>query len=795
MVLFRITGGLHMSGCTCENWTLQDLSSALYDMHKDNKKIVVPIFQRGKRWNKRQESEFIDSIKKGYPVGTMLFYKTVEDNVETYILVDGLQRSNSVKKYMSNPTEFFCDENIPNELCNKVLSNLNVDYSSENYTEIRKIIITFIKKQRTFKNLQYYEVAKELSDKFHRGQEPIGNIIYDLQVFFEKSQNLYDKISNTVIPVIVYSGDQNNLPEIFERINSQGTPLDQYEIYAAAWPIEKRFKIQNTHIVDYIVKKYDTFVSDKFQIQGYDRITMLNNKEVNAFEYLFGLSKYLVNTYDNLGFNKKSSDDTVNPLAFELVNACLNDTDKISTLYKKILEINVDEFEQALYKTIDFVNSAIMPITKFKGNAHGGNKIFHSKYQIMSMISTTFKEMYESGKYKDFCNEWTNKKKFLQKNLLHYYVYDIITNEWSEGGSSKIYKAAKPNRYLNEIPSRIWSVVLDSYFEKTMQRRETKKIDNPRSEEYVILNSIYLNTFTAMDQLSLDCFDVEHIAPKDQMRNLIISCNGDGLPVSSIANLCYLPEAVNRSKKGKNFYQDKGYLSHINLSEVENKFSFTEKEDLEWMDIPYEKPEDFAVLKDYYIEYCTKRFEKIKGLFFASMNIKYDEIEPELVNLSIIDSENNSVTYKKTNFLDKCVIKLTKKYGNTLVKINKNSYKTEDDESGFVIVTSKQYKQGDREKYWFAYRKKFEEYISGCKYQYVIFSCKDEDNMLVIPIYEINKRLVNLNTSYDEDGNISHWHIVFFKDINGKATWFLSKPSIQEVDVTRYLLVNLDIIE
>lgn len=35
-----------MVGCTCENWSLQDLSSALQDMHKDNKKIVVPMFQR-----------------------------------------------------------------------------------------------------------------------------------------------------------------------------------------------------------------------------------------------------------------------------------------------------------------------------------------------------------------------------------------------------------------------------------------------------------------------------------------------------------------------------------------------------------------------------------------------------------------------------------------------------------------------------------------------------------------------------------------------------------------------------
>lgn len=47
-----------MAGCTCENWSLQDLSSALQDMHKDNKRIVVPMFQRGKRWKKAQEQKY-----------------------------------------------------------------------------------------------------------------------------------------------------------------------------------------------------------------------------------------------------------------------------------------------------------------------------------------------------------------------------------------------------------------------------------------------------------------------------------------------------------------------------------------------------------------------------------------------------------------------------------------------------------------------------------------------------------------------------------------------------------------
>ena len=165
-----------MAGCTCENWSLQDLSSALQDMHKDNKRIVVPMFQRGKRWKKAQEQKFIDSLIKGYPVGTMLFYETYEDNKRTYILVDGLQRGNSIKKYMTNPTEFFYDDSISDEFCCSVLKLVHQSDEKELYTKIRGILTAFIKEQKTFKNLQYFSVAKQIADEFSAGFDLLSSL-------------------------------------------------------------------------------------------------------------------------------------------------------------------------------------------------------------------------------------------------------------------------------------------------------------------------------------------------------------------------------------------------------------------------------------------------------------------------------------------------------------------------------------------------------------------------------------------------------------------------------------------
>lgn len=777
-----------MTSCTTESWTLENLASALQDMHKDNKRICVPMFQRGKCWNEKQQRKFIDSLIKGFPVGTMLFYETFEDGRQTYILVDGLQRGNSIKKYMNNPTEFFYDRNVSEDFCQSVLQIVNANVP-ENYATVRVLLTEFIKAQQNFKNLQYYQPAKEIAERFSAGVAPIGDLIDVIAKFFDERQSLYEQIALTIIPVIVYHGEEENLPEIFDRINSQGTPLDQYEVYAAAWPVNRRFKVSNVNIVEYVMKKYDAFIEDGFVIHGYNRETMRFSKEVSAFEYLFGLGKHLVSKYDILSFQKSLSDDTVNPLGFELVNACLNDTDRIRTLYSNIYDIlDIDEFEKALYEAIDFVADSISPIIRFKGNSRSGTKLMHSKYQVLSMISTTFKEMFPEQNYSVVSNKWDDEKFSIAKNLRLYYVYDILTNYWSEGGTGKIHSAAKPNRYAVEISPRAWRTALDGFYDKSMFRTENKQIANPKSEEYVLLNCIYLNTFTAMDQLSVNKFDVEHIAPKDQMKKLIAATGGAGLPISSIANLCYLPEYVNRSKKDRNFYQDTKYLRHIDLDEVERKYSFTSREDMEWMDMPYQGAEDFEALRQFYVEFCNDRFEILKKLFCESMGVDYNAmnaVSEGAVYEPVKKIKENSAS-KANTFAGECVTIVEEKMGIILNKICRSAYKTADGKRGYIVCVSKAYKQGNREKYWFGYRRNPLEDIKDCEEKYIIYGCKDAKEVLIMPAQDIEAVTSSMNYSTDEDGEISHWHIVFFRDSSGHMTQLLSKPSLKEIDINKY---------
>lgn len=787
-----------MASCNYEPWTVKDIASALKNMHAENKEIVVPIFQRGKRWNAKQEEAFIDSLQRGFPVGTMLFYRTVRNEKEIYTLVDGLQRGNTIKKFMSQPTKYFSVSNIPNELVDSIFTVLGLTGNESRIKErISEVFTNAIHSLRSFSGMQFYPIAKEVEKEFPSVTiNAVDKILTIIQPFLEQQQDLFEKIEKAIIPVIVYSGKEETLPEIFERINSKGTPLTSYEVYAASWPVDKRFKADNAEIVSYVMKKYDSLADDEYAIRGYNRDEMRRSQELNAFEYAFGFGKFLCTTYPILSFGIGLKADEINTLGFELLNACFNtNKEGISGLFNVILENDMNLVETRIIECIKFVEKVIKPVTRFKGNNRNGEKILHAKYQILSMIAAAFKEKYDSPNFDQAKREWRDNRDILQKNMLHHFVLDIIRNEWGEGGTGKVFTFAKPNRYLKPISFALWESALNNYYEQSNAPSESKKVKNPGKDDLVFLNCIYMSLFTAAEQLSPNSYDVEHIATKDLMKNLITKSGGSGLPISSIANLCYLPEKANRSKRGKTFYQDNNYKAHINLPDVEKKYSFTQEEDLEWTEMDYTRG-DYEALKDFYLNFLSIRFKRQKDRFYRSMGIEVlqDDVVEIITAENDIEISNRSESgdpphgngTKPAAFHDYCIPKINSYLNTTLQKKRRSVYGSEDNSVGVIVSVSKQYSQGDREKYWFAYRGTSVEILSEYQNKYIGFGCGSADNIILMPLNDLEKAKLKLNMTDTSDPPF--WHIVFFKDTGGRWTWLLSKPDVIELSIDDKLI-------
>ena len=784
-----------MSKRTTEIWTMLEISDALQNLEHREKKIVIPRFQRGQRWDPKQEESFIDSVRKGYPVGTLLFYKTIEQGgtgvKEVYTLVDGLQRSTAIYRYMQAPMKYFSEIDVSSELVDDVFELLGFPEGQKiNLAPvIIKSYVNYIHNLSSYRNPQTYSLAKTILDEIaveHR-DAIMGGLVTCLSFHLEKTVQTHNDIAKSEIPAVVYTGDENDLPEIFSRINSKGTPLNAYEIYAASWPQTDKIEIRNGKIIDFVLAKYDALNDDIYTIKGYDREEIRVTKKVILFEYVFGLGKWLSAEFPLIAFDKHLKADEVSPIGFELLDAIFFETKKIGEIYMVLQRLNVNHLEKALSDCIRIVDTIVSPITRFKGNRRKDEiKPIYSKNQILSIIAFVFHERYLLDDLRHPKASWDENENLVRKRIFAHFVFDIINVEWDQGGS-KLHQAISSGKYHDDISASAWESALTNMYEKEKSCQERNKVAKASNADIAFMNCIYLTRFTAMDQLSLEKFDIEHIATKDLMKEIIQrTTETGGLPISSIANLCYLPEYENRAKGNKTFYQDTHYLSRVTLQDIEDKYSFTTEEDLEWVDLPFDMG-DFEDLKNEYMAFIDKRFDIQKRKFYEVIGV-----DPKIIGAvpTVEKAQTEARTERRIHTLkvsatyEPIIRGLSSFFNREFINQSRTLVADTGNKIGVIMAYSKMYPQGTRRKYWFAiHPKKMEQ--STAEKGYYVFACSDDNIAVAVPIDFLKERLECLNLSNQNIVDKKYYHMVLFVD-GIKVSWLLSKPEIQEMDISHF---------
>lgn len=155
------------------------------------------------------------------------------------------------------------------------------------------------------------------------------------------------------------------------------------------------------------------------------------------------------------------------------------------------------------------------------------------------------------------------------------------------------------------------------------------------------------------------------------------------------------------------------------------------------------------------------------------------------VNIVRSDDEN---TIEETTALDLCAQIAIKEQDLICIK-RKRVFRIADNKKGYLILSSKMYPQGDKEKFWFGYRKNRFSDIEHCSEQSIVLGCRNDTvTVIKFPRSFIESYLNRMNTSIDDNGNIRHYHIVLFKNPEGKMTMLLSKPDLAEIDVSEYIV-------
>lgn len=603
-----------------DSWSIANLVSAITD-NANKKKVLIPKFQRNLVWRPHQKKAFIDSIKKGFPVGALLLFNAgARDSVITYSLIDGLQRATTLKQYSEKPTSslFFDDTNIDLELLKDLKDAIDKDE-----LELDQLSVTIVNWVTNLSGFQEsegfssFDLVSHLDEslELNMEKEKVRELQRKMIPFIKKIKDDAD-ISSFNIPLLIYSGPDDNLPIIFERLNSKGTQLSKYQIYAAAWN-DRPFGISNTKIIDKIQAKYESLINEGYEVDNYDSDTF-NTSKFSCFEYIFGFGKLLSEEYPLL-FSTSSKEEQEDSIGFNIVNLCLGKAfSDMRTLPKDFSKYKTEDLEVCILDAIDFVNNCLKTQLALKMNNKKNPPVIHTEMQIVSMIGKAFHSKYDKNlQVKD---SWKGSQRNLKENLKFHYLFDILKESWKGSGDTKAYNSIRDNHYEKPIDRKQWASIFEDWLASDLLKREIKRI-TIKPQSTLFLKYIYVRVLPVEHQTSELTFDIEHLVPVDRLKKIAV---GEGLPISAFPNLCLLNSELNRKKADKTFYEY--YENSVNKQEITHEqaskkvdsieqYSFTTQNDLEFV-----KDDNLFDYKAYE-EFLKNRFELLTEKFFELYEI------------------------------------------------------------------------------------------------------------------------------------------------------------------------------
>jgi len=623
------------------SWEQASFTAVEIHNNIENKVFFVPPYQRGCVWLPKQKDQFVDTLKRGLPFGTILLYR--DETKNQYQIIDGLQRCSTILEFINNPARYFDAGDIEGDLPQKLAvitgvgnPNSTVDKIEDNLV---KWVHTAFSSMDEVRDMQYFDYAHAFTAFFPSAIGRESEIVKVVKPTLKKFKDLCEGLCTVRIPAIVIKGDDDALPEIFERINSKGTQLSKYQIYAATWT--KAYKVTMPSLqklIEYNINRYVQMASDGIEISDFDSVSYLQAQELNLFEIAFALGKLLGEKYPSL-FSIKEKIKDVDSLGFSIITSCVgmknSQSKNLHTEFDRVVGYsNINLFLERIIQCVETAQKLIGKYNKFKINSNSEAGPLHTEFQIVSLVANIFIARYATYDKDDndrivkfkislqvSNQDWENYEQQLKTRAWKRYCLDILHEKWKGSGDKRLDNIIFDRGYYTQDIgwSEFQNSVTQWYDQAKVEKREHKRVAPPREAEKIFFALLYLPIFTASDQADQSKYDVEHLATKNLMKKCLDRYEGNlRLPIGSIGNLCLLPQRENRAKHDKTIYGDSAFLqkSKYSLQDLEEKFTFTTKRDLDWIE---DSTLTQTTFEKKYLAYLDTRFhamiKKIKDNF------------------------------------------------------------------------------------------------------------------------------------------------------------------------------------
>jgi hypothetical protein len=618
---------------------LKNLRGATNQGGNGSYEIRIPVFQRGIVWNTDQKKKLIESIKLGYPVGSLMAYQTFEvsenSTKQVWSLIDGLQRTSTIIEYLDKPFKI-ADPSLfyTPLLVGEISQIIFPEDPVANLPRLTQVLNDWLEQIETNNPESGFHAAKlqefiveRLFDNVHLPFEKSSQLMNFLpEKFFAHINREIGKIEDASLPFIVYTGPEDQVPEIFERINTQGMKLSKYETFAATWTF-KKVNIDNDSVKEKIRRKYASLESQGYVISGLSGEAR-DLTDFNLFEYLFGLGKVLTEKHP-LIFRASTEDAEPVPLGFVLATVAYKlPISKMKDLASTLTAIyagdviNLAEFEKALFESCRAVEDSLRGFLKIKLNSRTREKQFipHSDNQVFSYIARYLIERFDPS------NNWSprnvDRSGELLKNIPLFYLIDILNGTWSGSGDSRLYRvtwtgtgdAATPAPdYLNPPSISEWDSTLESWHNRELSKLQKERTGNT-PEAKLLLKFLYQDVMTVVQNETFT-FDIEHLWSVDKLKSLISASGSDGWPIGAFSNLALLQKEINQTKGsvmlGDYKTSEAGLALEPRVWDQIQKFVI-------WPNLDNLKFES-NLTKESYIKFCKERFVELKKILLKEV--------------------------------------------------------------------------------------------------------------------------------------------------------------------------------
>jgi hypothetical protein len=436
--------------------------------------ITMPKFQRSLVWDDERKNKFITSVLKGNPFGFMLIYQ--DEKTQKNQIIDGLQRFTTLNQYEKDPISIIklYMNNIPTlslikKIIHQTLKNLSIDsiedsiMSKFNESLNKRTLIEITESLSVYQT--FFNKVKRIFPEIEKQKSE-----YDIELLLEQLKDevtSYLDIKKLLIPVIMYKGNKDELPEIFERLNTGGATLTKYEVFASTW---SDVILSNIHldIAKKIEARYkDVIKQTSLSIENYNEGDIISFRKVSLYEYCFALGKLIKETAPKLFGATQSKDDKVDSIGFSVLVVFSR------MQYKNMMQLhelingnvnfrNLQLFTEAIIETFKELQTVLVKFTMNYSNYIEG--------QIISMAYDLFRINYDIDIPSYKIKENTYRKDLLKKFYQHApfrYFFDMTRNYWSGSGDSKLYDFAsapiEKSKYVFEIDDNVWRIQLRNW--------------------------------------------------------------------------------------------------------------------------------------------------------------------------------------------------------------------------------------------------------------------------------------------------------------------------------------------